>query len=262
MGKIKIAVCQSEIVYLQTSKNLAYARKKIQEAAAHGAGCIVFPEMSFTGFSMETTITSASSAETMRIMQECAICEKIVIGFGWTAMTTDGMAENHYAFIGKNGEVLLDYVKIHPFSYADEDSFFRGGTSLPTAILYEGLPFACIICYDLRFPELLRSCVPTVRAAFVPANWPAKRAIHWKTLLRARAIENQMYIIGVNCVGEQDGLLYSGDSMVIAPDGTILCDCKDAAGLFYAEISTEEVDAVRRAFPALRDRKPDLYPTL
>lgn len=255
---MKIAVCQLNIQYLGYEENINRAEKFICEAARNHAEIIVFPEMSFTGFSMETAKTSLVGNNACDEMQKIAVRKQIGIGFGWVRSTENGLAENHYSFINKAGEMILDYIKIHPFSYAKENDFFQAGTSLPTASLC-GLPFMSVICYDLRFPELFRLRAKTVCAAFVPANWPAKRSSHWKALLQARAIENQMYIIGVNCVGEQDGLVYSGDSMILAPDGTILCDCRSDEGLFYADILQETVLTAREGFPALRDMREELY---
>ena len=94
---------------------------------------------------------------------------------------------------------------------------------------------------------------------FVPANWPERRKLHWCSLLTARAIENQVYVAGINCVGTQDGLHYSGDSRFIAPDGTILQDCRSAAGCFVCDLSAKTVAETRQTFPVQKDRRPDFY---
>ncbi|MGN0593187.1 MAG: nitrilase-related carbon-nitrogen hydrolase [Ruminococcus sp.] len=258
---MKIAICQFEIQYLQYQENLRRAKQMIHEAAQNQAACIVFPEMSFTGFSMDTQQTALYGDAACDAVRQCAIQEQIAIGFGWVRMAANGLGENHYAFIDCNGKWILDYIKIHPFSYAQEDRFFNGGTNLPTAFL-DSLSFQCAICYDLRFPELFRIHAKHICAAFVPANWPAKRSEHWRALLTARAIENQMYIIGINCVGVQDGQFYDGNSMVIAPDGTVICDCKSQEGVFYAELHPHKVRTLRKSFPALHDMRPDLYKKL
>ncbi|MBQ8688432.1 MAG: carbon-nitrogen family hydrolase [Ruminococcus sp.] len=258
---MRIALCQLNIEYLRYEKNIIRAEHFICEAARNHADCIVFPEMSFTGYSMDTAIISRWGKDACIAMQEIAVKAQIAIGFGWVCSAENRLAENHYSFIDRTGKMILDYVKIHPFSYAKENCFYQGGTSLPTADLCE-IPFMNAICYDLRFPELFRILAKEVYAAFVPANWPAKRFSHWKTLLQARAIENQMYLIGINCVGDQDGILYSGGSMVIAPDGTILCDCKNDEGLFFTDISRDAVLTARESFPALRDMREELYKKL
>ncbi|MBQ8514340.1 MAG: carbon-nitrogen family hydrolase [Ruminococcus sp.] len=261
MSRIKLAIAQTNIEYLAFEKNFSKGKFLIQQAAERHADGIIFPEMSFTGFSMNTEYTSFYGKRTLSAMKHLAADMHIAIGFGWVCSLKSGLAENHYTFVGPDGAILLDYVKIHPFSYAGEDRLFSSGTSLPIASL-DGFPFRCVICYDLRFPELMRTRPEEAAAIFVPANWPEKRSAHWKVLLQARAIENQMYIIGVNCVGMQDGLVYSGDSMVIAPDGTILLDCKNQDGLFFIMLDQDIVTSSRESFPALRDRKTRLYHSL
>ena len=258
---MKIAICQSEIKYLDFEHNIKYAENAIYEAAQNNADCIVFPEMSFTGFSMDTCITSQYGNISVEMIKNYAQKSNITVGFGWVEMCEDNLSKNHYSFIAPNRSVILDYVKIHPFSYAKENLYFKGGTSLPNASL-NNLNFQCMICYDLRFPELFRINVENIHAAFIPANWPDKRIIHWNALLKARAIENQIYIIGVNCTGNQNGLTYSGESAIIAPDGSTVCCCKRKAGIYYADIDTENVIKTRQNFPVLNDIRKELYKTL
>ncbi len=258
---MKLAICQSEIKYLDFEYNLQHAQKAIHEAACNKADCIVFPEMSFTGFSMNTKITSRYSNASLESMKSFAAADNITIGFGWTEMQSDNVSYNHYSFISSNGDIILDYIKIHPFSYAGEDLYFKGGTSLPHSSMFN-VDFQCAICYDLRFPEIFRINPDKIQAVIIPANWPEKRLQHWKVLLQARAIENQVYIIGVNCTGVQDGLLYSGGSMAISPDGSIICNCGDKPGLYYTDIDPLNVKNIRKNFPVLNDIRKELYNNL
>lgn len=258
---MKLAICQSEIKYLDFDYNIKYAENAVYEAAHNNADCIIFPEMSFTGFSMDTYITSQYGHISLEMVKKYAYKSNITVGFGWVDMCEDNLSKNHYSFIAPNCNVILDYVKIHPFSYAEENLYFKGGTSLPNASLND-LNFQCIICYDLRFPELFRINTENIHAVFIPANWPDKRIYHWNTLLKARAIENQIYVIGVNCTGNQNGLLYSGGSTVIAPDGSTICCCESKAGIYYADIDTENVTKARKNFPVLNDIRKELYKTL
>ena len=132
------------------------------------------------------------------------------------------------------------------------------GNALPTCEI-DGIRFGCFICYDLRFPEVFSALAPKTDCMLVPANWPERRKLHWCSLLTARAIENQVYVAGINCVGTQDGLHYSGDSRFIAPDGTILQDCRSASGCFVCDLSAKTVAETRQAFPVQKDRRPDFY---
>lgn len=258
---MKIAICQSHIRYLDFDYNIKYAKNAIYAAANKKAECIFFPEMSFTGFSMNTLLTSAYAEASLDAVKNFSAENNITIGFGWTEMCEDYLARNHYSLISPCGGIIIDYIKIHPFSYAGENRYFKGGTSLPIADIRD-MRIQCTICYDLRFPELFRINAENIHAVIVPANWPAKRLQHWSTLLKARAIENQIYIIGVNCIGVQNGLLYSGGSAIISPDGAIISDCGINDGVYYADICPENVTKIRKDFPVLKDIRCELYKSL
>jgi predicted amidohydrolase len=165
---------------------------------------------------------------------------------------------NHYSVISPNGEALMDYVKIHPFSYAGEDRFFKGGDKLGVCSIGE-MNIGTAICYDLRFPELFTHLSEKAELIIVPANWPAARSLHWSTLLRARAIENQCYMAGVNCCGEMDGQVYSGDSALYGPEGEILTPVEtitlNETDKIYIYDIVNNVEEVRKSFPVRNDRK-------
>ncbi len=163
--------------------------------------------------------------------------------------------------IDPEGREVSSYQKIHPFSLGGEDRIFAGGTTVVTTT-GGGFMLQTAVCYDLRFPELFRAGLRQGggRAAdliVVPANWPASRREHWDVLLRARAIENQCYVAGVNCLGTQHGTSYAGGSALVSPKGDVLAAGGEAEGVFSAAISADHVRAWRRVFPALRDRKDE-----
>lgn len=252
---MKFAICQQKIQYEHKDTNLSNAEKFIKDSAHQGADIILFPEMSFTGFSMNTSLTGEEDYGTVDAMKELALHEKIAIGFGWVKGKNN--CENHYTVIDDKGYMIADYVKIHPFSFSGEDKFFRGGDT-PCTFSYKGITFGIAICYDLRFPEIFRKESGRAHVIIVPANWPKKRREHWRTLLRARAIENQVYIIGVNCVGSQQGLEYSGDSAVIDANGCIKLELDEMSQMQFLDI-TDDVDEIRSGFPVLPDRRYELY---
>lgn len=290
---MKIALCQTEILWEEKEKNLCRARKWLEGAVEQGAELILFPEMSFTGFSMNTELTAEREQETVQAMQDMASEFGISIGFGWVKagtgrvkdgadqtksgaglvkdgedrtregddQTKDGnareMAENHYTVLGSTGEILSDYVKIHPFRYSGEHRYFSGGDTLHTFRL-GGLCIGTLICYDLRFPEAFQILAETCDVIVVPANWPQSRREHWKCLLQARSIECQTYILGVNCCGKQKELHYSGDSCMFAPDGRLLAGFLEGEGLILADI-LPDVKEYRKGFPTREDRKWNLY---
>ena len=165
--------------------------------------------------------------------------------------------ENHYTIISAQGEILSDYVKMHPFSYSGEDQYFVKGNAV-VHFEISGIPFSSFICYDLRFPEIFQAASKRAHAIIVAADWPGSRREHWQCLLRARAIENQCYILGVNSVGDQNGLHYTGDSCVILPDGTVAAHLVDEEGLVFYDLS-DDVEEYRQSFPMKQDRRTDLY---
>jgi predicted amidohydrolase len=146
------------------------------------------------------------------------------------------------------------YRKIHPFTYGGEDKHFRAGTEFVT-INVDGLRISLFVCYDLRFADEFWKIAADTDVYLVPANWPSSRREHWMALLRARAIENQAYVIGCNRVGTGGALSYSGDSLIVNPLGEILASGNDEPSILFAEISKEEVRAVREKFPFLQDRR-------
>lgn len=251
---MKVALCQLHIEWEDKNINEKKALSFIQKAASEQADLILFPEMSLTGFSMNIDVTKEQNHDSIMRFQCYAADYKVNIGLGWVkAASSDDKAENHYTIIDKMGVVVSDYIKIHPFSYAGENEFFLSGNQVKSFVL-EGCCMSTFICYDLRFPEIFQMVSERAQVIILPANWPAKRSEHWNCLLRARAIENQVYILGVNCVGEQGGLYYSGDSCVIDPNGKVLESLHDTEGLLFCDIQ-DDVEQYRKDFPVKNDRK-------
>jgi predicted amidohydrolase len=155
-----------------------------------------------------------------------------------------------------DGTESAAYRKVHPFSYGGEDRIFSKGNEIVTTDIGDWI-VQPTICYDLRFPELYRA--GSRRGAhliLVQANWPEARQLHWETLLRARAIENQAFVAGVNCTGSQGSLRYAGGSAILSPKGETLAAGGPGEGVVRARIELEACKAWRKHFPALRDRMP------
>jgi predicted amidohydrolase len=170
-----------------------------------------------------------------------------------------GRLHNVALLFDASGALLGEYRKIHPFSLGGEDMLFASGEAAPVWDL-EGLRLQPAVCYDLRFPELFRlGSESGANLIVLPANWPESRQSHWKILLRARAIENQAFAAGVNCVGTQRGTRYAGGSMLVSPKGEIIASLGEEEGTASGEVSPAAVDSWRRTFPALRDRKPGSF---
>ena len=155
-----------------------------------------------------------------------------------------------------SGTCMARYAKLHPFSYSGEDRHYAPGTSL-AFFPAGGFEIGLAICYDLRFPELFRALSSRgVDLFLVPANWPTTRREHWLTLLRARAIENLAYVVGVNRTGEGGGLCYPGASIVYGPFGEIVGETGSEAQLLTVELDPGEVGRIRSSYPFLQDAKP------
>lgn len=256
---MKIAACQMHILWEQKEENIRRAERFVGEAAKDGAELILFPEMSFTGFSMNIDCTADKEQETITCMKGLAQKYGVDIGFGWVRKCGN-KGENHYSVVDKFGNFCADYIKIHPFGCSEEGEYFNKGEKIVEFSL-NGRTITPFICYDLRFPEIFQGASKRSDIILVAANWPESRREHWRCLLRARAIENQCYIIGINCVGQVGDLMYSGDSVMIAPDGVILEELSYQEGLLIKEIP-DDVEQYRTDFPMRLDRRTEFYKSI
>jgi len=256
---VRIAVCQQNISFENKDYNLNKIIYNIALAKKKNADIVFFPEMSLTGFSMNIDKTSEKDFYNVDKIRSCAVENSISVGFGWVK-SVGVKAENHYSVFSSAGEVVFDYVKIHPFSYAEEDLFYVGGNEVKFFHL-NSICFSIFICYDLRFPEIFQAASKEASIIVVAANWPMVRKEHWKCLLKARSVENQCYIVGVNCFGKQNDIYYSGDSSVFNPDGKRICYRGEKEDLAVFEIEND-TKRYREKFPVRNDRKIELYKSI
>ena len=167
------------------------------------------------------------------------------------------LCRNHLA-IYNDGDLLMDYAKIHPFTYGVESDYFEGGDQVCTAGFRDTI-LGGFVCYDLRFPEIFQCSSDESEIIFVIANWPRARVAHWDILLQARAIENQCYIIGVNRTGTGGGLDYPGHSAVYSPEGQVCTPLSEDETLILADLDPAHVRTYRQNFPTKKDRRRELY---
>ena len=234
---MKVAVCQLDIKYEDKVYNLASAKQYIQEASEAGADLIVFPEMSFTGFSMNTDLTGEEDEYTSSVMQELSEEFEIAIGYGWVEGVEE--CENKYTIVTPDDGEIASYSKIHLFDPDGEDEHFVPGEEIEI-FPFDDLSMGLAICYDLRFDDVFEDMEPVTDAVIVAANWPEERIDDWNDLLIERAKEINSYVIGVNCYGEQDGRYYNGSSAVIAPVGKVICHTEGLEDIIYADIEPVE----------------------
>ena len=222
---------------------------------------LVLPEMFATGFSMDAPKVSAFAGETREFLSKLASDLSVYI-LGGYAEPAEPLPANACSIFTPSGTELLHFRKLHPFALAKEDEHYQGGESVQTAEV-EGVRVTPFICYDLRFPEPFRPAASGTDLYCVIANWPDKRREAWSALLRARAIENQAFVLGVNRVGIGSGLPHSGDSALVDPMGKVMAEVKEyEEGVVLGEINPREVTKVRRQLGFLKDRKPGLYRSL
>nr|WP_321268058.1 nitrilase-related carbon-nitrogen hydrolase [uncultured Sulfurimonas sp.] len=223
-----IATVSLEQIWEDKKDNLSNCQKFVEEASKKNAELIIFPEMTLTAFTMNIKVVSEIEPDsfTIKSFQKLAIENKIAIVFG-VIIKEEDKASNRLYFLSKEGKILGNYKKIHPFTFANEDKYFNAGQN-PQIVEYNGVKFGLSICYDLRFSSLYQyytlketDCILNI------ANWPVKRIDHWNTLLKARAIENQQFIIGVNRTGKDaNNLEYIESSNIYNANGEKL-SCKN-----------------------------------
>ena len=252
---MKIAVIQYDIAWADRQANFNALRPIITEAVHNGARLIVLPEMFSTGFVVDRDdigepVSGPSSAFLSTMAQEL----NVYIGGSCPEVAPDDLRPFNTFVVASPDGSQHRYSKIHPFTYGGEDKHFRAGQEHVT-IDIDGLRTSLFVCYDLRFADEFWACAHDTDIYLVPANWPTARREHWMALLRARAIENQAYVVGCNRVGDGGGLNYSGDSLVIDPLGTILAQGQSEACILYAEIEPAFVSDVRTKYPFLQDRR-------
>jgi len=255
---MKISLIQTDIAWNDPKENIARCERLTPQALATGGEILVFPEMFTCGFSMPSgDMARQSATEGLRYLTSVANKNGV-----WTLGSLPEIGETgelfNTAWLCSPDGVHASYRKIHLFSYGDETKTYAPGHSYTRATI-GNLRCAIFICYDLRFGHPFMELASTTDIFFVVANWPATRREHWLTLLRARAIENQSYVVGVNRVGSGGGLEYSGDSVTFAPDGRELGRLDSSPGVLTVDVAPLTVRSWRETFPALRDRKISVY---
>lgn len=218
---------------------------------------VVLPEMWATGFSMNVAEIVEFGAETEAFLAAQAEIYRIGLLGGVVTIGADGLGRNEAVLFGMDGKETARYTKMHPFSFGGETRHYGRGSDI---VLFEWQEFivAPFICYDLRFPEVFRHAARRGAEVFcVIANWPHAREDHWMTLLKARAIENQACVIGVNRCGDDPSLHYGGRSLIFGPRGEVLADAGTGEGTLSVCLDQEALRKYRREFPALGDIHPD-----
>jgi predicted amidohydrolase len=255
---MNVLACQLDIAWEDREKNHARVRDLLAAACPPAGGLIVLPEMFSSGFSLNVAKIAENEhrGPTREFLSKLAREYQAYVVGGVVTQDAAGRGQNQAIVIGPAGEEIIRYHKIHPFSYGGESRCFSAGQRIVTFDCH-GFTAAPFICYDLRFPEIFRHAARQrgVNLFIVIANWPTVRLHHWTTLLQARAIENQAYLIGVNRCGRDPNVEYPGRSLIVDPRGQILADAGDREAILSASLDLPALQAYRRDFPALSDAR-------
>jgi len=250
-----VAGIQHDIVWERPEENFLRLAPMLERAAADGARLVVLTEMYATGFSMKTDrIAEPVDGRSARFLAAQAQAHGL-----WVCASVPERAEpsarpfNQLVLAAPDGSTRR-YAKIHPFTFGREHEHYTPGADFLTVEI-EGTRCSFFVCYDLRFADEFWALAEQTDCYVLPANWPASRRDHWMTLLRARAIENQAYVVGVNRVGDGGRLHYYGDSMIVDPFGEIVAQAADTETIIAANVDPERVRSVRAEYPFLQDRR-------
>ena len=261
MPKLTISLGQMNIQPGNVQHNVGIFEQYAAEAARRGSGLVVFPELWSTGYVLQQAHDYASSLGegTFERIADVANRHHVTI-IGSILESRDSGVANSAAIISPDGEILDVYRKVHLFRLFDEEKYLQEGDT-PVALDMPWGKTGVAICYDLRFPELFRRyCVQDgVRVIVIPAEWPLIRVEHWRTLLIARAIENQCYVIACNSAGKTGETIFGGHSMIVDPWGKIVVEAGEDPQLITATIDLNLVDEVRGKIPVFEDIRHDIY---
>jgi predicted amidohydrolase len=229
----------------------------LDKAKPQAGALVVLPEMFASGFSMNVAAIHDESRETQGFLARVAAERKIYLMGGVVMKDKSGHGRNEAVVYSPEGGEVARYCKLQPFTLGGEMEYYAPGERV---CLFKCQEFtvAPFICYDLRFPEVFRAA--TVRGAnliVVIASWPAVRDDHWGALLKARAIENLAYVVGVNRCGNDPKLYHSGRSHIYDPHGRALADAGSEEGWIEARLELQPLLDWRRSFPALSDIRQD-----
>jgi omega-amidase len=256
---MRIIGCQYGITWESPEANFRAVDQLLESSAIDSESLIVLPEMFATGFSMNVD-RIADNPLIKPYLADLALKHRSWIIAGNVTRAPDGRGSNQALIFSPAGTQVGSYNKIHPFSFGGEDKVYAPGETVHVFDVgnFRICPF---VCYDLRFPEIFRTATQMGANTFVViANWPSPRTAHWTALLRARAIENQAFVVGVNRTGKDPKLNYSGHSVVFTPLGETISEQDESTSTVDAILDLPALEEWRGKFPALQDIHQSFIP--
>ena len=257
--KLNVSLYQMDSARGDIQSNLKKAEKAVKEAALVKNDILILPEFWTTGFDLPK-LAEYSKNELDSIIEHISyLAKKYTIALiGTTPQKINSKIYNTAFLFDKDGKTVANYNKLHLFWLMDEHKFIEPGEDISVFNTDWG-KCSVTICFDLRFPELFRKIAEQgVKIVFIPAYWPEPRLEHWRILLRARAIENQIFIVGCNRCTMNKKLKF-GYSAVIDPEGKIVCEAGTEEILMHAELNVNKIDSMRKKFNLLESRRNDIY---
>lgn len=256
---MRISIFQMKSIRGQPDVNVGKVHTALTKSKSCGSEILVLPEFWATGYDLQkvgryaTEITEGIFFSVSKMAKEYGIA--IV---GSNPSLQKGKVYNTSVFFGKTGEILARYDKIHLFTLMEEEKNLASGSEIAVFDTKWGR-IGLMICYDIRFPELMRRLVlEGAEIVFIPAYWPAPRLEAWRTLLKARAMENQIFVVGCNRSRSSEGIDF-GYSAVIDPMGKVMVEAGIDEILMTVDVDVNHVREVREQFPFLSDRRDGLY---
>ncbi len=259
---MKVACIQMDMAFAKPDENFGKAVELVREAARNGADVAVLPETWNVGFFPHEGLAELADNDGCRVRKVFGSLARelnmnIVAG-SVANRRADGIYNTCLVF-DREGECVAEYDKTHLFSPMGEDDFFNKGDHVSTFVL-DGIKCGVIICYDVRFPELVRTMsVKGLDVLFMVSQWPLVRVPHLDALTKARAIENQMFVVCCNSAGTAPGTVYGGNSSVNDPWGVTIAHAGDKAETIYATLDPSILDGIRNSINVFADRRADIY---
>lgn len=256
---MKIALLQLQVLEKNKAANVVHGLELARKTAKEH-DIIVMPEVWTTGYSLGHLQEEAETIDSSVMQELCAIAreEDCHILAGSVPMLHDGRIHNTSVAISRQGKIVNCYDKVHLFGLFNEEKFFAPGNNF-NVFHFDDICCGSTICYDLRFPELFRHlALQGAKIIFCPAEWPEARGNIWRLLAQARAAEDHLFVVAVNCAGTFKGAPFYGHSMIIAPSGKILAEAGMDEEIISCEIDLNAIDKVRARINVLNDVRKEL----
>ncbi len=261
---MRVSLVQMNMKPADPDYNFAHAAHLIEEAALDDPDVIALPETWNTGFFPKKELENLADNDGAAVRDKIGTLARrlgvnIAAGSVSNLREADGKVYNTAFIFDRDGKIIASYDKTHLFSPMGEHEYFTAGNRLCRFRL-DDVSCGIIICYDIRFPELTRTlALKGLDVLFVVSQWPDARADHLRTLLRARAIENQMFVCCCNSCGEMSGTQYAGESVIIDPWGKVLSEAGPVETIITHDLDLSVVEGIRESINVFRDRRNDLY---